>query len=331
MRILLAAAVLFAAAWFTMLKPKPGGGEEVAAPPAAAQGPQSAPGQAVQGAKDAANAAGNAAAARAGEAPSAPATSSSTAPATAPKPSAPAAAAPDKAVLAKAGLPADLVADMDNKVVVLLFHNDRAQDDRTVLNALDDVYTHQGKVAVHDAPIEDVAKYAAVTRGANVQQSPTTLVIDKHRKVAPLVGFVEAGAINQAVVDALLVDGNPTADDPYLQKLEGTCSSVNRKIFKLKTPRNLKEFRAYVASLARISKRLNARLKSLKAPRKHRGLHRELLAFSNADDKVVRDVDRAVRSGRALPAAIGDSVRSLNKRARVLDLRLAGLGMDDCR
>ena len=337
MRIVLAVAVLFAAAWFTMLRPKPA--DEAAAPAAAAPAapaaaaPQSAPGQAVDAARDAAAAAGDASAARAGEAPAAAAPSTSSSSATAPAPGtapAPAAAKP-KDDLAKSGLPADLVADMDEKVVVLFFGNDKAQDDRAVERSLGDVYEHQNQVAVHKASIEDVAKYAAITRGANVQQSPTTLVIDRHRTVNPLVGFVDVASINQAVIDALLVDGAPVADDKYLQKLEGTCSGVNRKIRNLETPRNFKEFKAYLAKLSKISKRLNSRIRGLKAPRKHRSLHRELVALSNADDRLVSQVERAVRTGRAPAAAIGDSVRALNKRAKVLDLRLAGLGMDDCR
>ena len=66
-------------------------------------------------------------------------------------------------------------------------------------------------------------------------------------------------------------------------------------------------------------------------------LHRALGAAARAgaaiaaDERLFRQFESFVRTGRLPAAAIDSEVRSLRAKSRRLDLRLAGLGMDDCR
>jgi len=62
---------------------------------------------------------------------------------------------------------------------------------------------HGGKVAFHVVPISRVGEYESITRGVTVNQSPTTLVIDRKRRSRAIVGLSERGELTQAVGDAL--------------------------------------------------------------------------------------------------------------------------------
>lgn len=325
LRILLAGSVLFLAAWFTILSP----GEEAVTPPA--DQAQSAAGEIAQQAEAAADGASVAAQQHAGEAAATAPTAPGTAAQAQPAAPAPVADIKGKEALRKAGVPAKVAAALDKKVVAIAFVNRAAADDRRVAGAMKKVYRHDGRVWVHTADIEDVSKYAPITRGAEVAQSPSVLVVDKHRSVTPLVGYVDSVSINQAVVDALLVDGLPVDDSPYLKTVEGACGDLNRRVRKLREPGNLKQFRAYVAALGAIGDRFYPRIRSAKPPKKYRSLHRQILALVNADERIFRSFETAVRTGRLPAAAIASNVRTVRKQSRKLDLRLAGLGMDDCR
>jgi hypothetical protein len=209
-RILFVGAIAFFAAWMLFLRP---GSEAPVAPPAAVEPAtaaggapaQTAPGQAVEAANNAA-AAGNAAAqAVDGTAPAATGTSAATTTPTTP-------ATPPKVTrksLAKSGLPLPVMrAIADRKVVVLFFHNPKAADDRYMRRQLDRVVDNHGskfskRVKIQAAPIKDIARYGQITRGVNVQQSPTIVVVDAKLRADSLVGVVGSLAIDQAIQDAL--------------------------------------------------------------------------------------------------------------------------------
>ena len=72
----------------------------------------------------------------------------------------------------------------DRKVVVLLFWNPKAADDQAVRKALTGIDRHDGKVLAHATNIKRIAAYQQITRGAEVEQSPTIVVVDRDRKVA---------------------------------------------------------------------------------------------------------------------------------------------------
>ena len=188
-RIVLIVAVAFMAAYFAFLRP----GTESVAPPAPV--PASGLGNAVDGAN---KAAANASAQTADPA-AAPATQ--TGGAQAPAGSKPAAtqAKPD----AELGLPTSVAkAVAKKKTLVMLFWNKRAYDDQAVRHELKHVNRHKGKVQVHVASINDVARYAPITRGVNLEQSPTVVVV-KGNTADALVGYVDRGTINQTVSDVM--------------------------------------------------------------------------------------------------------------------------------
>ena len=206
-RIVLICAVAFMAAWMTVLKPKPVTAEpdgSTATTTTQAPTAQSAAGQFAQRAEAAKATAESAAAKAAGEDTAAAATGTSaatkagtTAVATG---GATAAAKPAK----PAGLPTRVrTAVADDKVVVLLFWTPRAADDRAVHAELAKVDRHAGKVVVQAAPVARIARFQRITRGADVAQSPTVVVVGRDRKAETLVGYVDHVSVDQLVTDAL--------------------------------------------------------------------------------------------------------------------------------
>jgi hypothetical protein len=213
-RILLVCAVAFMAAWMLFLRPKDDAGTPAAATPAPAQSrpvdaggekAQSLAGKAVEKANEASATETAHAQADAGEAAAAPSGSATTPSATAAKGagSAAGAAVPGKLAEGK-GLPVRVLhALADRKVVALLFWSPKSADDKAVREALAGIDRHNGKVLAHATNVKKIAAYQQITRGADVSQSPTIVVIDRNRKVDTLVGFVDRRSIDQAVTDAL--------------------------------------------------------------------------------------------------------------------------------
>ena len=173
-RIVLVLAVAFMAAWFVLLRPS--------AEPVTPTQPAAAPVETT-----AAN----------GTAPAAATTT--TGGAVAPAGAAPA-AKPADAELALPGSVAKAVAQ--KKTLVMLFWNKNAFDDQAVRRELRAIDRHKGKVQIHVASIEDVSRYAPITRGVNLEQSPT-IVVTRGGTADALVGYVDRGTINQTVSDVM--------------------------------------------------------------------------------------------------------------------------------
>ncbi len=230
-RIALGALLVIGALWFTVLRPQP----EAASPPPTAPGAAGLA-RATQNAKNAVAASkssaaeSQAAANRPGQTRSATPTKAtagvtkSPAAATSPKATsagpvvthhrvvprktAPGAATTPSPTLVQADGGKDpsapLLADLDRgRTLVLLFWNKKGSDDRAVRSALKGVGHHHGKVVVKAIPASQVGDYEAITRGAQVLQSPTILVIGKDKKAHPIVGFTYTGEIDQLVGDVL--------------------------------------------------------------------------------------------------------------------------------
>ena len=95
-----------------------------------------------------------------------------------------------------------LLASVDaGKVVVLLFWNKKASDDRATRQGLRSVNLHHGKVVASAVPIDDVGRYEAITRGVQVLESPTVLVIGAGGKARAITGYAQAKEIDQTVSD----------------------------------------------------------------------------------------------------------------------------------
>lgn len=139
-----------------------------------------------------------------------------TAPATPKTPAAPAAtaAAPDTPVetTASATTPASRAESDDpstpilarlkeGRTAVVLFSGRTAPDDKAVQRAVRRIARRDGKVDVYDISIRRVGAYEAITRGVQVLQAPTVLVIGKDRQARKIVGFTTTAEIDQLVAD----------------------------------------------------------------------------------------------------------------------------------
>jgi len=205
--IVLAATAALFAVWLFALRPKPVPVEDtpLAATKAIPQAKQAA------AASDAANAkvqaaSGGAATAATASAAAAPAAAAAQPTATASNTAAQKASTPATgagATQAERRNAAIVKAVKDGKVVVLLFWNGKSADDIATRGALRDVDRHGGKVVVRVAPIRDVGRYTAVTRGVKIAQSPTTLIIGRKGDTRVIVGLTEPREVSQAVGDAL--------------------------------------------------------------------------------------------------------------------------------
>jgi len=113
--------------------------------------------------------------------------------------------APHPAATPKAtSSPAAVSTAMANgKVVVLLFWNQQASDDRSVRAELAHVSSHGGRVLIVAAPVRQVSLFSDSTRGVQVLQSPTIIVVDRRHRARTLVGYTDRAEIGQAVDGAL--------------------------------------------------------------------------------------------------------------------------------
>ena len=218
LRILLIGSIVFLGAYFAFMRP--GGPSETATAPTPAattvpakspgQATQSSPGAAVQSAVTAQNASDAAVEAAAGDGTTAavPGTASGTATeetgeAATSGGKAPGAVGKSDKQAAK-GLPLPVAkAVAANKVLVLLFWNPRAADDRAVRKAVKGIGRHKGQVVVHVANVAAISRYAPMTRGVDVSQSPSVVVVDRKLEAELLTGFSDREAIEQSVSDAL--------------------------------------------------------------------------------------------------------------------------------
>src|SRR3954468_7150422 len=244
--IVLVAAVAVLAAWMMFLRPKT---EEIPPPaPAATTAPakqpgntaQSAPGKAVQAAENAKATAESAAKARAGETAT-PASTAATGAATttAPEPVPTAAQKLGVDAEALATVPAGVRKAIEaRKMVVLGFFNPEALDDRATQKQLKKVWTFHGRASVHTASIVDVQRYQVITRGVDVSQSPSIVVIDRNRKAQLLTGYVEHVAVEQAIMDAMRRSGMAVVKSPYLRHVNALCGSYANHVAESRSARS---------------------------------------------------------------------------------------------
>jgi predicted nucleotidyltransferase len=212
-RILLVCAVAFLAAWMLFLRPKDDAGTPAAATPTASSSrpvdaggakSDSLAGKVVEEANEATaaqDARAEELAGGAGETAAAPTATAAT------PVEDPATGEPGKLTAkatAASGLPLRVLRALgERKVVVLLFWSPKAAEDKAVRRALTGIDRHKGKVLAHATHVKRIAAYGSITRGAEVEQSPTVVIVDRNRKVETLVGFVDRKTIDQAVTDAL--------------------------------------------------------------------------------------------------------------------------------
>jgi hypothetical protein len=195
-----------------------------------------------------------------------------------------------------------------DKVLVLLFWNEKSADDRLVRKSLDKVRTWDGRVFVQAAPLKKISRYGRIARGVNVEQSPTIVVADRDLKAETLVGYVDPTTINQAVVDALR---NTTGlfTDTYLRKIDGVCARNSHRLaaipgYYIEAPGQLD---GRVADFSRGYSSWVSEFKAVKAPKRWS-------AFRKASSA---DLATIAAAGERLSAAVGPHSSRADTRAAV--------------
>jgi hypothetical protein len=115
---------------------------------------------------------------------------------------APAKKAPAKKATADASAPL-LTALGEKKAVVLVFYNAKGSDDRAVRAAAGRVSHRHGRVIVNTVPVSHLGRYAPITKGVAVAQTPTVMVLAPGNTARTIVGFTTQSEIDQLVGDAL--------------------------------------------------------------------------------------------------------------------------------
>jgi hypothetical protein len=282
-RILLFASVGLIVAWMLFLKPSNGTAPAPAAPAASTP---TAPGvKGLTTAIDKAKAAAAATEARDAKVQKATGGGDAVATAAAPEVQAAKQALKDRA----AGKPAAsaknvhdlplpvLKAIAANKVMALLFWNPKSADDRDVKRAFAHANRWSGQVFFHVAPIKSIADYGRITRGADVEQSPTIVVVDRTLKAERLVGYVDSQSIDQAVVDAMRNSG-VLISDPYLRKINEQCATLGVEQASIVRPDGVGQVVPAVRADRRMVDRFVTRFKAIPAPGKWRAFKRSSLA-----------------------------------------------------
>src|SRR5215218_10089941 len=330
-RILLVAVIGLCAAYMLFLRPKAEDTAAPAAPAAATTVPAkdpnaqtaSKPGAIVQKAVRDTNAAGAQSKVAAGEAPGGLAADDATATGTGvntnPVTQAPATSqsAPAKLTQAQlAALPADVRrAVAHRKVLALLFYNNRSDDDKATRRALGHVDRFGGQVFVDAHWIKNVAPYQSITRGVDLEQSPTVVVVDRNLKAEALVGYNDAEALEQAVVDALLASGGSTIKDPYFRRLDAVCVSAEHQVRALSQPASAAAVPAFLSGALAVSVDADAKAAAVKPPHRHRAFARAFNRYNAASTAVLSS---AVKDAKAHPAKSVSIVRATVRKGKAL-------------
>jgi hypothetical protein len=327
-RILLVAGVVFLAAWFTVLKPKPVSVE----PATTSTPPASGYGKAVDAAK---KAAGQAPAETTPKTETEPKTGAGTATEQAPPAEAPATIPPEE--LEK--LPKDVAAAIeDKKVLVLGVIGDEAKpwrpladDDRYVRNTLKRVNTYDGDVVVKQVEAGKLSRYGALVNDLGVLQTPSVVVIDANLKGRVLTGYADRIAINQVIADAHDASLSPRISDPYLRELNAICGdySLRVKRWSLPTVRGKKADLASVDRLIAINDRYTRILSRSDAPRKWRSIKAQMVSATKHTGKALAALRTAVKSGKAADFQAIDVVLT-ERDWTALDRRLDKAGVTNC-
>jgi hypothetical protein len=346
-RIVLVAAVVFLAAWFTVLKPS----DEVVPPEptaAPATGPQSsaarfrAKAQAGKATAEA-DATGAANATIEGDAPTAaptaaaPSAPSASATATRPSttaaaPAAPTAPVPEKAI---AKLPRDVrVALAEHKVVVLGVLDTAGKpwapasdDDRLVRSALRGVNRYGGKVVVEPISIGRLIRYDGIPEALGVTQSPTVVIIDRNRHATALTGYQDRISIDQVIADARRVSTTTQIRDTYLSKVNASCAQYGMRLdrFSLASAGGSGGAIRRLLTVAGKERRSIARIA---APAKWRGLKAQMLRVRAVQITGARRAYRLVRRGKVASATTALETNSAEFAA--LDRRFNAVGLTAC-
>jgi len=201
------------------------------------------------------------------------------------------AAAPGTVPADLKGVPAPVKkAIRQEKVLALLFWNNRSADDKAVRAELRQVDAWDGRAKVHVASIKDISKWGRISRGVNVDQSPTVVVVDSQLRAETMVGFVDSETINQAVADALR-NTKGLIDDPYLAKINAVCADHAGPLFAIPSPDVVDgpKLSEVMQRRHRLVSSMRDELKAVPAPKKWRAF--KAATLSDVSEHVSRMAD----------------------------------------
>lgn len=309
-RIGVVAALVLAVAYFAVLKPKDDAPQatQPVAPGVAGLTTAIDKAHGAAAASDAANAAAQAAAA---QAPDAAASAAPGAPSTAKPPASETNAARAVASVAEGDPSASILRELAaGKTAVVLFSSASASDDLHVRSALRRIDRHSGAVTIHRVAMSDVANYDAITRGVQITQAPTLLVIGEDLKARRIVGYTDRTEINQLVND---VSGlrTPLKPSSYKNLVESGCGTTVYNIdgdakSLADRPLRVDAFRDDVQALAE-------RLRGATVPAKFGAFNAQYLRY-------LTDIDRTL--ARLKPRSPEKAYRAAVKQLRQLDDRI---------
>jgi hypothetical protein len=310
-RILLIGAVVFLAAWFTVLKPKDGAVAPVATAPAPAATPASTAGdfkaKAQAGAAKAeADAAGAAnATLEDGATGSAAATPSRAATASATKGGAASAAVEPLPAKAVAGLPRAVRSALaDRKVIVLGVVDTTATgwdsasaEDLAVRDALRGANRYGGEVVVRTVPVSRVEAYDGMMQALGVSQSPTVVVIDRNRQAVTLPGWVDRAAVDQAIVDARRSSTTRLLQTAFQRETNRLCGRYALRLDRLGVRGTGAQRAAWTRGLSRLAGEYTRAFARVSAPASRRALRARIVAGVRADVTRTRSLGDAPDAG----------------------------------
>lgn len=333
-RILLIGAVVFLAAWFTLLRPKtaevPPLTTSTTTTPVATSTPQTGLGKAVDAAKAAA---GKAVA----TATATPATGAATTTKPEPKAEAPQVVAIPAAALAK--LPKDVAGALETrKVLVLAVLADDAKpwrpladDERYVRNALRKVNRYDGNVLVKQVPAGQLSTYGSLVNDLDVNQTPSIVVIDRDLKGKVLTGYVDRIAINQAIADARRDSIEPDISNDYLRQSNALCGHYENRATRWSYPtvRGQKPLTAaYQRGVVGIRK-YRREIARTPAPAKYRALKKQWLKVMKNTERRAVALVKASKTRKVADDNKADAIWSERDFAK-LDRMFDKAGLTDC-
>ena len=217
------------------------------------------------------------------------------------------------------GLPARVQKALDaKKILVLFFYNPKSADDLAVKAALKKVDRWDGQVVVQAADVKKVSRYTKIAKGADVEQTPTVVVVDRKAKAERLVGYQDTLSIDQAVVDAMRASG-VLIKDPYLSKINDVCRTEGNSMFSIPDPSKPgAEVRSMVRTYENRAGRFVTRFKAVPAPARWRAFKKASVAEIDAQMVIVHKLARATGDGTQL-APILAVVKSDGARSAKLD------------
>ena len=327
-RILLIGAVVFLAAWFTLLRPK----SETVPPPTTSTTttatPQTGLGKAVDAAKKAAGVKPEA------SATATPATGTATTSAPDTKPGPAAIAAVPAEALAK--LPKTVAGALKARKVLVLgvLSQDAkpwrplADDDRYVRNALKRTNRYDGGVVVKTVGLDNLSTYGALVNDLAVTQSPSIIVIDRNLKGTVLTGYVDRIAINQAIADARRDSITPNITDTYLRKANSLCGRYETRATRWSMP-TIRGRKAEKKAIARAEAIIGNYVRAISrtpAPAKWRPLKRQWVEVMKMRKKTMH----GLRSVDSYDEFVALAATFDTKSVRKLDARFNNAGLTDC-